>query len=72
MGSTTNSRESMGFVGLGAMGMPMARHLANKLPAETRIHVFDVAQKAMEDLYAEFPSKVIICKNAKEVAQSTV
>lgn len=66
------SNESIGFIGLGAMGLPMARHLANKLPPETRIHVFDVAQEVMDKLCSEFPKKVFKSASAKEVAQLTV
>lgn len=73
MGShVEGTRESIGFIGLGAMGLPMARHLANKLSPETRIYVFDVANEAMEMLCGEFPKKVVRCESAKQVAQQTV
>lgn len=62
----------VGFIGLGAMGMPMARHLATKLPPETQIFVFDIAQALIDQLCAEFPSKVLKCSSAKEVAEKTV
>jgi 3-hydroxyisobutyrate dehydrogenase len=62
----------VGFIGLGAMGMPMARHLVTKLPSETHIYVFDIAQALVEQLCAEFPSKVFKCANAKDAAEKTV
>ncbi|PVH80453.1 hypothetical protein DL98DRAFT_531997 [Cadophora sp. DSE1049] len=69
--SASESYGSIGFIGLGAMGLPMARHLANKLPEETRIYVFDVADEAMDNFCAEFPKKIAKCGSAREVAQQT-
>jgi 3-hydroxyisobutyrate dehydrogenase-like beta-hydroxyacid dehydrogenase len=63
---------SVGFIGLGAMGKPMAGHLANKLPPETLIYVFDVVQAAVDELCAEFPNKVVKSSNAKDVAEKSV
>ncbi|RFU25124.1 hypothetical protein B7463_g11211, partial [Scytalidium lignicola] len=62
---------ALGFIGLGAMGKPMARHLANKLPQGTRIHVFDVVQTVVDEFCAEFPERIIKGANAKEVAESS-
>ena len=66
------SSETIGFIGLGAMGLPMARNLANKIPPETRIYVFDVAQEAMDKICSEFPKTVFQSASAREVAQSAV
>jgi 3-hydroxyisobutyrate dehydrogenase len=63
---------SVGFIGLGAMGKPMAGHLAKKLPPDTPIYVFDVVKSAVHDLYTEFPNKVVRSANAKEVAEKCV
>jgi 6-phosphogluconate dehydrogenase (decarboxylating) len=63
---------SVGFIGLGAMGKPMAGHLAKKLPQDTLIYVFDVVQTAIDELCLEFPNKVVKSANAKEVAENTV
>ena len=63
---------SVGFIGLGAMGKPMAGHLANKLPKDTVIYVFDVAQSAVDELCTEFPKRVVKSANAKEVAEKSV
>lgn len=70
MGSVENT--SVGFIGLGAMGRPMAGHLANKLPGNTLIYVFDVVQKVIDDLCAEFPKRVVKAANAKAVAEKCV
>jgi 3-hydroxyisobutyrate dehydrogenase len=63
---------SVGFIGLGAMGKPMAEHLAKKLPPETLIYVFDVVQAAMDQLCTEFPNRVVKCANAKDLAEKSV
>ena len=63
---------NVGFVGLGAMGMPMAGHLAAKLPDETRIYVFDVVQSLVEKICSNHGGKVSSCSSAKEVADKAV
>lgn len=64
--------QNVGFIGLGLMGKPMAGHLATKLPAETRIHVFDVIRDAVEELCSDHPEKVFEAAHAKEVADRSV
>lgn len=64
--------KTLGFVGLGAMGKPMLIHLANKLPAESRIYVFDVVEKAMDDICSQYPERVLKASSARDVAQQTV
>lgn len=63
---------TLGFIGLGAMGKPMVVHLANKLPPESRIYVFDVVEKVVDDLCAQFPNRVLKGSSAKDVAQQVV
>jgi 3-hydroxyisobutyrate dehydrogenase-like beta-hydroxyacid dehydrogenase len=70
--STTLDFRSVGFIGLGAMGRPMAIHLANKLPAESRIYVFDVVQQVVDELSAQFPGRIIKGSSAKDIAQQSV
>jgi pyrroline-5-carboxylate reductase len=62
----------LGFIGLGAMGKPMLSHLANKLPQESRIWVYDVVERMVDDACAEFPGRVLKAKSAKDVAQQVV
>ncbi|KAF2732848.1 3-hydroxyisobutyrate dehydrogenase mitochondrial precursor [Polyplosphaeria fusca] len=59
----------LGFIGLGAMGKPMLVHLANKLPPESRIHVFDVVEDVMDELCRQFPNRVLKATSSKDVAQ---
>lgn len=63
---------TLGFVGLGAMGKPMLEHLADKLPAESRIYVFDVVHDVVEDVCSRYPNRVIEASSAKDVAQKAV
>lgn len=63
---------TVGFIGLGAMGMPMVQNLAKKLPAASHIFVHDVSQDAVQQLVAEFPDRVSACNSAREVAEKTV
>lgn len=65
-------QDSVGFVGLGVMGLPMVENLIKKLPADTRFYVFDVSKHAMEALSAQHPSQVEICSDAREVADKSV
>ncbi|KAE8552043.1 hypothetical protein EYB25_005934 [Talaromyces marneffei] len=62
---------TVGFIGLGAMGAPMAMHLAEKLPSGTKIYAFDVVQSAVDQLVTQFPSRVFAGKNARDVAEKS-
>jgi 3-hydroxyisobutyrate dehydrogenase len=63
---------TVGFIGLGAMGAPMAIHLAEKLPSETKIYAFDVVQSAVDQLVEQFPGRVFAGNNARDVAEKSV
>jgi 3-hydroxyisobutyrate dehydrogenase len=62
----------LGFVGLGAMGLPMAGHLAAKLPESVHIFVYDINQASMDQLQQDFPSRITKCSGAKDVADKSV
>jgi 3-hydroxyisobutyrate dehydrogenase len=64
--------KTLGFVGLGAMGKPMLEHLANKLPQESHIWVYDVVEEVVDEICASFPDKVSKATSAKHVAQQAV
>jgi 3-hydroxyisobutyrate dehydrogenase-like beta-hydroxyacid dehydrogenase len=70
--ASTNDFEKLGFIGLGAMGKPMVTHLANKLPPDSRIWVYDVVQQVVDDLCAEFPERILKSTSAKDVAEHVV
>lgn len=64
--------KAVGFIGLGAMGRPMVFHLANKLPPEARIYVFDVVQQVVDELCEQFPDRILRGSSAKDVAEHSV
>lgn len=64
--------KTVGFIGLGAMGKPMLEHLANKLPAGSRIWVYDVVQEVVDEVCAAYPNKVCKGTSSADVAQHTV
>ncbi|KAM5343889.1 hypothetical protein ACJ41O_012426 [Fusarium nematophilum] len=60
---------SVGFIGLGVMGLPMAKSLSGKLPSDSKLFIFDVFAHPMSTLEASQPSgRITICKSAAEVA----
>lgn len=62
----------VGFVGLGAMGLPMASHLAAKLPENIRMFVYDINRSSVDQLHEQYPQRVVKCTGAKEVADRSV
>ena len=64
--------KTLGFIGLGAMGKPMVTHLANKLPAESRIYVFDVVEEVVDEICKQFPGRVQKGTGARNVAEQVV
>ncbi|EXJ75691.1 uncharacterized protein A1O5_00198 [Cladophialophora psammophila CBS 110553] len=61
----------LGFVGLGAMGLPMAGHLAAKLPDNVHIYAYDINTSSMEQLHSDYPNRVTKCSGVKEVADKS-
>lgn len=62
----------LGFVGLGAMGLPMAGHLAAKLPDNITVFVFDINSASVEQLCNDHPNRVVKCSSAKDVTDKSV
>ncbi|KAI1614532.1 3-hydroxyisobutyrate dehydrogenase [Exophiala viscosa] len=61
----------LGFVGLGAMGLPMAGHLAAKLPEHIQVYVFDINQASVDQVHKDHPKRVVKCSSAREVADKS-
>jgi len=64
-----DSYNSIGFIGVGAMGKEMVDNLARKLPS-TQIFIHDVNQDAINTLIAARPS-LVACATAREVAEQS-
>jgi len=60
------------FVGLGAMGLPMAGHLANKLPGHIRLFVYDINQQSVDQLHNDYPERVVKASNARDATEQSV
>lgn len=63
---------TVGWVGLGTMGFPMARNLITKVPTGSRIFVYDVSQAAVDSFVKQHPKGAVACSSAKEVAEHAV
>ncbi|KAF4470597.1 3-hydroxyisobutyrate dehydrogenase [Fusarium albosuccineum] len=61
----------LGFVGLGAMGLPMASNLISKAPPGSTLHVYDISENSMRTLADRHPASVVIRPSPKDVSQST-
>lgn len=68
----SNNFKTLGFIGLGAMGKPMLEHLANKLPKDSCLWVYDVVEQVVDEVCAAFPERVYKGTSAADVAQHTV
>lgn len=64
--------DTLGFIGLGAMGKPMLEHLANKLPEKSRLWIYDVVEEVLDEVCAAFPGRVSKGTSAADVAQHVV
>ena len=71
MAKSLESVETIGFIGLGVMGYPMASLLAQKLPPDTRLFVFDVAQTQLKKIKSEHPDRIMVAESSKEVTESS-
>lgn len=63
---------NLGFIGLGAMGSPMAKHIAQSLPSGSKLYIYDVVDKVMDDVAAFAPDKIKIETSPLAVAQQAV
>lgn len=66
--------QSFGFVGLGAMGYPMAMQLRRKLPQTTPLSIFDLDKAALERFSqdCEGLGEIHIAESSRDVAERAV
>jgi len=72
MQSIMNSPIDLGFIGLGAMGFPMASNLIKKSAKGSRIFIYDVFEASMTKFAANFPDATVVCSSPAEVSRSAV
>lgn len=63
---------NVGFIGLGAMGFPMAVNLITKLAKGSKLYIFDVSKDAMARFAQLHPESSEICDSPKSVAEKAV
>lgn len=63
---------SVGFIGLGTMGFPMAENLISKLSAKSKMFVYDVSVESVKKFNQKFPEAVVPCGSAREVTEQSV
>ena len=64
--------QHFGFIGLGAMGFPMALNLAKKVPGLKTINIYDVSADSLKRAAAAAADCFNACSSAKEVAEKSV
>lgn len=64
--------KAIGFIGLGNMGFWMATNLAEKVPVNSKIHVFDIVPALVDDICRKYPDRVVGCSSPEEVADRSV
>lgn len=69
---TIDQGKTIGFIGLGNMGFWMASHLAEKLPASSKLRVFDIIPALVDDICAKYPEKIVGCSGPKDVVIESV
>lgn len=70
--SMAHTFKSVGFIGLGLMGMPMLENLIKKLPDTTRFFVYDVSAATTDSICSRYGARVKACENARDVADQAV
>lgn len=64
--------KSIGFIGLGMMGVPMVENLLRKTPNATKFYIFDVVDEAVKELCSRYAERAEQAENAKDVADKAV
>ncbi|PPQ97591.1 hypothetical protein CVT26_002319 [Gymnopilus dilepis] len=70
--------KSFGWIGLGAMGLPMALQLRKKIPHDRTLFIYDVDSRALERFLADAASqngegireRIVVVQNAREIAEN--
>lgn len=68
----------LGWVGLGAMGFPMADNLLRRIPTLDTLYIYDVDQRAIDHFMVKSAresareDRVVVAKSAREVSEKSV
>ncbi|KAL1887242.1 hypothetical protein Sste5346_010337 [Sporothrix stenoceras] len=61
----------LGFIGLGAMGFPMASNLIRNSAKGSQLFIYDVSEASLKRFSEKHPGSTVICKSPAEVSKST-
>jgi 3-hydroxyisobutyrate dehydrogenase-like beta-hydroxyacid dehydrogenase len=64
--------KTIGFIGLGLMGLPMVQNLIKKTPESTKFFVYDVVEDTLKKFCDEHSTRAKAMKNSREVAEEAV
>ncbi|KAM0185128.1 hypothetical protein ACHAPI_012278 [Fusarium lateritium] len=62
----------LGFIGLGAMGLPMASNLISKATQGSTLYIYDISEESTKYLAGKHRGSVEICSSARDVAQNAL
>ncbi|KAK0361363.1 hypothetical protein LTR91_001930 [Friedmanniomyces endolithicus] len=63
--------KNIGWIGLGAMGYPIATNLLKKMSPDTQFHVYDVVQASVDKFVEDGAGRVHACMSSKEVTDKS-
>jgi 3-hydroxyisobutyrate dehydrogenase-like beta-hydroxyacid dehydrogenase len=63
---------SVGFIGLGAMGLPMAKRICQRLTGGVQLFAFDIVSANVDQLVDSHKDTVVRCNSVREVAEKSV
>ncbi len=66
------SVSSVGFIGLGAMGLPMAKRICQGFTGGVQLFAFDILSANVDQLVNDHEDTVIRCNSVREVAEKSV
>ncbi|CAK7207827.1 hypothetical protein SEUCBS139899_010642 [Sporothrix eucalyptigena] len=61
----------LGFIGLGAMGFPMASNLISKSAKGSQLFIYDVSEASLKRFAEMHPDPTVVCKSPAEVSKSS-
>lgn len=64
--------KTVGWIGLGLMGYPMARNLVKKMSSDTQFYVYDVMHQNVDKFVQGGEGRVHHCTSSREVADKSV
>ncbi|KAF8876692.1 3-hydroxyisobutyrate dehydrogenase [Gymnopilus junonius] len=77
--TTVEFPRTFGWIGLGAMGLPMALQLRKKIQRDSVVYIYDVDETALERFVKaavdengnDIQDSIVVVKNAREVAENS-